>query len=81
MRKVIGENVRQARLVRGLTQAGLAEVSGFSQQYISGLEAGQRNPTAISLYELSQALSVEVHLLMIDHGDAEWLGYQKPILG
>ena len=32
--------------------------SGFSQQYISGLEKGQRNPTIISLYELAKALGV-----------------------
>jgi len=32
--------------------------SGFSQQYISGLEKGQRNPTIISLYELAKTLGV-----------------------
>jgi transcriptional regulator with XRE-family HTH domain len=36
----------------------LAEISGFSQQYISGLEQGQRNPTIVSLYELATALDV-----------------------
>ena len=43
---------------KGLTQEALAERSGFSQQYISGLEKGQRNPTVISLYELAKALGV-----------------------
>jgi Helix-turn-helix len=38
--------------------AGAAEISGFSQQYISSLERGRRNPTVITLYELSIALGV-----------------------
>lgn len=47
-----------------MTQERLAEVSGFSQQYISGLERGRRNPTVVTLYELAQALgSTPVELL------------------
>lgn len=40
----------------GLTQEQLSERSGFSQQYISDMERGLRNPTIVSLYELAQAL-------------------------
>jgi transcriptional regulator with XRE-family HTH domain len=58
MRKLVGQNVRRFRLKRGLTQEQFAERSGFSQQYISGLERGQRNPTIVTLYELAQALGV-----------------------
>jgi transcriptional regulator with XRE-family HTH domain len=58
MRKLVGRNVRAARVERGMTQERLADVSGFSQQYISDLERGRRNPTIVSLYELAQALSV-----------------------
>lgn len=58
MRRVVGENVRRARLAAGLTQEQLAERSGFSQQYLSGLEQGKRNPTIVSLYELAMALGV-----------------------
>jgi len=43
---------------RGLTQEPLADISGFSQQYISGLEQGRRNPTVVTLYELATALGV-----------------------
>ena len=42
----------------GLTQEQLAERSGFSQQYISKLEKGERNPTVVTLYELAQGLGV-----------------------
>nr|WP_156942740.1 helix-turn-helix transcriptional regulator [Mesorhizobium sp. L48C026A00] len=36
-----------------LTQEQLAEISGFSQQYISGLEKGRRNPTIVTIYEFA----------------------------
>jgi len=56
MRKLVGRNVRRIRLAKGLTQEAFAERSGFSQQYISGLERGRRNPSIVSVYELAQAL-------------------------
>lgn len=56
MRKLIGQNVRRLRIAQDLTQEQFAERSGFSQQYISDLERGRRNPTVVSLYELAQAL-------------------------
>ena len=58
MRKLVGSNVKRIRQEKGLTQEQLAEISGFSQQYISGLEQGQRNPTIVSPYELATALGV-----------------------
>ena len=58
MRRLVGRNVRRIRLDKGLTQEQFADVSGFSQQYISGLESGKRNPTVVTLYELAQALGV-----------------------
>jgi transcriptional regulator with XRE-family HTH domain len=64
MRKLVGRNVRAVRQARGMTQEELAETSGFSQQYISDLERGRRNPTIVSLYELAQALkSTPIELL------------------
>jgi transcriptional regulator with XRE-family HTH domain len=59
MRKLVGRNVRRLRLAKGLSQEQLADDSGFSQQYISMLESGRRNPTVVSLYMLAQALGEE----------------------
>ena len=42
MRKLVGQNVRRIREGKGLTQEQFSELSGFSQQYISGLEQGRR---------------------------------------
>ena len=58
MRALVGINVRLARLRKGLTQEEFAEKSGFSQQYISSLENGRRNPSIVTIYELAQALGV-----------------------
>ena len=59
MRVLVGENVRRTRKLRGLTQEQFAEKSGFSQQYLSSLENGRRNPSVIPLYEIAVALAVE----------------------
>lgn len=59
MRKLVGRNVKRIRLEKGLTQEQFAERSGFTQQYLSGLEQGKRNPTILSLYELALALDVD----------------------
>ena len=58
MRKLVGQNVKRIRLKAGLTQEEFADRSGFSQQYISSLENGKRNPTVVTLYELATALGV-----------------------
>jgi transcriptional regulator with XRE-family HTH domain len=58
MRTLVGQNVRRIRLKKGLTQEQFADVSGFSQQYISGLEGGHRYPTIVTVYELAVALGV-----------------------
>jgi transcriptional regulator with XRE-family HTH domain len=58
MRRLVGQNVRRIRHKKGLTQEQFAEISGLSQQYISGLEQGHRNPTVVTLHELATALGV-----------------------
>jgi transcriptional regulator with XRE-family HTH domain len=58
MRKLVGKNVRRVRTKKGLTQEQFADRSGFSQQYISDLERGLRNPTVVTLFELAQALGI-----------------------
>ena len=69
MRKLIGGNVKNARIAAGITQEELAVRSGFSQQYISGLERGLRNPTIVSIYEIGQALGVSHEKLVASEGN------------
>lgn len=58
MRKLVGRNAARIRKEKGLTQEQLAERCGLSQQYLSGLERGRRNPTIVTLYEIATALGV-----------------------
>ncbi|WP_457584547.1 helix-turn-helix domain-containing protein [Ensifer canadensis] len=58
MRVLVGRNFARLRREKGLTQEQVAARSGFSQQYVSDLERGKRNPTIVSLYELAQVLGV-----------------------
>ncbi len=70
MRKLIGRNFARLRREKALTQEEVSARSGFSQQYLSELERGKRNPTIVSLYELSQALGIDhMDLLRPDGND------------
>ena len=58
MRRLVGRNFARLRLAKGFTQERFAEVSGVTQQYVSGLERGKRNPTVVTLYHIATALGV-----------------------
>ena len=58
MRRLVGRNFARIRRERGFTQEQVEERSGHSQQYLSSLERGRRNPTVVTLFELAQALGV-----------------------
>lgn len=58
MRKLVGRNFGRLRAAAQLTQEQVAERANLSQQYISGLERGQRNPTIETVYALAKALGV-----------------------
>ena len=71
MRRLVGRNVRRIRLEAGLTQEAFAEKSGFSQQYLSDLERGRRNPTVVTLFELAAALGASHVALVQPDGEVE----------
>lgn len=79
MRRLVGRNFTRIRKEKGFTQERFAEVSGMSQQYVSGLERGQRNPTVVTLFHLASALGVSpVDLVMPDeHAQAETKGKSR----
>jgi len=58
MRHLVGRNFARLRAASGLTQEQLAERCGVSQQYLSGLEKGKRNPTVVTLYLIAEGLGV-----------------------
>jgi transcriptional regulator with XRE-family HTH domain len=67
VRKIVGLNIRKHRIAAGLSQEELAGRMGVEQYYISGWEAGRRNPTLITIWRAADALKVAPATLL-DHG-------------
>lgn len=68
MRKLVGRNFAKLRREKGFTQEHFAEASGFTQQYVSDLERGRRNPTVVTLFHLAAALGVS-HIDLVQPDD------------
>jgi transcriptional regulator with XRE-family HTH domain len=67
VRRIVGLNIRKHRIASALSQEELASRMGVEQFYISGLEAGRRNPTLVTLWRAADALKVAPATLL-DHG-------------
>lgn len=60
----VGENIRQARLGAGMSQASLADLTSLDRTMIAKIEAGTRRVDALELTRIGSALNVPVdHLL------------------
>ncbi len=55
---ILGQNVRQTRETKQLTQEKLAEFSGLDPTYISGIERGLRNPGIRNVAKIAKALGL-----------------------
>lgn len=64
MRRLVGRNFAKLRQEKGFTQERFAEISGVTQQYVSDLERGRRNPTVVTLFHLASALGVS-HVALV----------------
>ncbi|ABS13393.1 putative transcriptional regulator, XRE family [Brucella anthropi ATCC 49188] len=64
IRSVVGLNVQRIRRERRLSQEELSFRAAKTRAYISGLEAGKRNPTILTLAMLADALAVEPNDLL-----------------
>ncbi|WP_407696704.1 helix-turn-helix domain-containing protein [Sphingopyxis macrogoltabida] len=71
MRRLVGMNFARLRKEKGFTQERFAETSGFTQQYVSDLERGRRNPTVVTLFHLASALGVTPVDLVANAGESE----------
>lgn len=60
VRQLIGANVRRLRRAAGMSQATLAVKMGVDRGYVSGLERGKHNPTALTLWHTSLALDARI---------------------
>lgn len=60
----VGLNLMRLRRGQGLTQEQLEVRSDVSQQYLSGVETGVRNPTILILVRIAKALNVSLFTLL-----------------
>lgn len=65
VRQAFARNLAYHRERLGLTQAQLAEKVGASPSYIGHLERGDREPSLLTLEELSLALNVQPGELLV----------------
>jgi transcriptional regulator with XRE-family HTH domain len=64
--KILGENIRTARVKAGLSQEQLAEKADLSRNYIGNVERAEYKITVETLARIAKALNLPVHDLM--HG-------------
>lgn len=62
--KKLGENIKNIRLYKKITQAELAETIGVDKSFISNIENGKTNPTLSTITSLAKALKVSPNELL-----------------
>jgi transcriptional regulator with XRE-family HTH domain len=64
--RAFGQALKEARLMRGLSQERLAELGEFDRTYPSLLERGRRTPTFFVILQLAAALGMNPAVLFND---------------
>lgn len=59
--KILGENIRAARVKAGLSQEQLAEKADLSRNYIGNVERAEYKITVETLARIAKALTLPVH--------------------
>lgn len=72
-------NMKYFRLLRGYTQAELAERCDLSSNYICEMEAGRRFPSADSLDALCDALDIQAFELFLEESGGDQLAEREPL--
>ena len=56
--EAFGEQVRELRRQRGLSQERLAAEAGLDRTYVGGIERGERNVALLNIVKIARALGV-----------------------
>jgi ribosome-binding protein aMBF1 (putative translation factor) len=62
--EVFASNVRLLRVIKGLSQEGLADLSDLDRTYISGIERKLRNVSIRNIQRIADALQVDARILL-----------------
>ena len=57
--RLLGANLRTLRRAAGLSQAAVAELTGYHRTYIGSVERGERNVSAIAIAKLAKAVGAK----------------------
>lgn len=63
-KKILGNNLREARKAENLSQEALALEIGIDRTYISGIERGVRNPSLDVIVKLAERVGVKPERLL-----------------
>lgn len=55
-----GHRVRELRKNRGLSQEAMAALAGVDRSYMGHIERGEKNITLTKIYQISDALEIDV---------------------
>ncbi len=58
--EIIGNNLKEKRKQKRITQDELAYRCGFYRTYINLIETAKRSPSAFTLYRIAKALKIKV---------------------
>ena len=64
---MFGQRVRELRKSKGLSQEAMAALAGLDRSYMGYIERGEKNITLLKIYQISEALEVEVGDLFISN--------------
>ena len=58
-----GNRVREIRKEKGLSQEALASLADIDRSYMGHIERGEKNITLTKIYQISEALNVDLIVL------------------
>lgn len=68
LRQNLGREIREARLLAGISQEDLALIADIDRSYVSQLERGIANPSLLILHRLAKVLNSELHVTIKNVG-------------
>lgn len=63
--KKVGMNIRVARIKRGISQEGLADMAGLARSTMGIVERGEQSPSLQTITKVANALDMDLHKLFI----------------
>lgn len=67
----LGKKIKLLRVKNDWSQERLGFKSNLDRTYIGGIERGERNPSALNLKKIADALGVSVYELFLENSDKQ----------